>query len=378
MNCTCTRLFLQLIVIIALAAAIPFTAAAQISLDLGGYMQTWYIASETNEVLEPDSETFPDLKENTVHTQGFRIRRARLTARGSLNDTFSATTWIEFSGSSAQLLDFYINADIKPWFNIRFGQMIMAGQTYNTARTPSSTLMFYERPAITGRVSGAMGFSAFRDIGVMVHGNYGRLWYGVHAGNGTGRFQQSGTNINERDGGGGLYGARADFELLDGITIGGHFSTNQQRNVVQNNTGPFDIDRISYSGRFATNGVGFKNLFTHFEYTFLEGKDEQITGGQADTYKLHGLYAQAGYRLSKEWQVLGRYDEIVEKDGITQSIFDGPRTATNHYTFGLSRLIFHEDKEIARTHLNYSFGESGPADLGHSALVLVFQVRFIP
>jgi hypothetical protein len=357
---------------------LPFAVHAQISLDLGGYMQTWYIASETNEILEPDPGTFPDLKESTVHTQGFRIRRARLTARGSINDTFSATTWVEFSGSSAQLLDFYINANIKPWLNIRFGQMMMAGQTYNTSRTPSSTLMFYERPAITGSVSSAMGYSAFRDIGVMVHGSYGRLWYGVHAGNGTGRFQQSGTNINERDTGGGLYGARVDFELIDGLFIGGHFSTNQQRNVVQNNIGPFNIDRSSYSTRFATNGFAVKNLFTQFEYTFMKGDDERITGGEADTYKLHGLYAQAGYKLTKEWILLGRYDEIVEKDIFLQSTLDGSRIATNHYTFGLSRLIFHEDKEIARTHLNYSFGESGPADLSHSALVLVFQVRFIP
>jgi len=364
--------------ILLITILFPFTATAQISLDLGGYMQTWYIASETNEILENDSGTFPDLKENTVHTQGFRIRRARLTARGSLNDTFSATTWVEFSGSSAQLLDFYINANIKPWFNIRFGQMMMAGQTYNTSRTPSSTLMFYERPAITGSVSSAMGYSAFRDIGVMIHGSYGRLWYGVHAGNGTGRFQQSGTNITERDTGGGLYGARVDYELIDGITVGGHLSTNQQRNVVQNNTGPFDIDRTSYSTRFATDGFGIKNLFTQFEYTFMEGNDDQINAGGTDSYKLHGLYAQAGYKLSKEWIVLGRYDEIVEKDGITQSVFDGPRTATHHFTFGLSRLIFNNDKEIARTHLNYSFGESGPANLGHSAIVLVFQVRFIP
>jgi len=372
------RTLIHSVSILFITVLFPFTATAQISLDLGGYMQTWYIASETNEILETDSGTFPDLKENTVHTQGFRIRRARLTARGSLNDTFSATTWVEFSGSSAQLLDFYINANIKPWFNIRFGQMMMAGQTYNTSRTPSSTLMFYERPLITGSVSSAMGYSAFRDIGVMIHGSYGRLWYGVHAGNGTGRFQQSGTNITERDTGGGLYGARVDYELIDGITVGGHLSTNQQRNVVQNNTGPFDIDRTSYSTRFATDGFGIKNLFTQFEYTFMEGNDDQINAGGTDSYKLHGLYAQAGYKLSKEWIVLGRYDEIVEKDGITQSVFDGPRTATHHFTFGLSRLIFNNDKEIARTHLNYSFGESGPADLGHSAIVLVFQVRFIP
>lgn len=372
------RTFMRAATIILAAAIFPIAVTAQISLDLGGYMQTWYIASETNEILGSDSETFPDLKESTVHTQGFRVRRARLTARGSLNDTFSATTWIEFSGSSAQLLDFYINADIKPWFNVRFGQMIMAGQTYNTARLVSSRLMFYERPAITGSVSSAMGYSAFRDIGVMIHGSYGRLWYGVHAGNGTGRSQQSGTNIKERDAGGGLYGARADLELIDGLTIGGHISTNQQRNVVQNNSGPFDIDRTSYSGRFATDGFGIGKLFTHFEYTYLRGNDDQITGGQTDSYKIHGLYAQAGYKLTREWIVLGRYDEIVEKDGIIQSSFDGPRTATNHFTFGLSRLIFHNDKEIARTHLNYSFGESGPADLEHSAIVLVFQVRFIP
>ena len=56
-----------------------------------------------------------------------------------------------------------------------------------------------------------------------------------------------------------------------------------------------------------------------------------------------------------------------------------PRAQINNYTVGLSRFIFNDGgAEIARLHLNYSFGETGPMDLNNSILVAVLQVRFIP
>jgi len=105
------------------------SANAQIKLDVGGYMQNWYIANQSTEVLTSSQGNLSVLGSKTIETQGFRIRRARITARGSIGEKFSTTTWIEFAGSTPSLLDFHIDAHIRPWFNIRLGQFIMPGQS---------------------------------------------------------------------------------------------------------------------------------------------------------------------------------------------------------------------------------------------------------
>ncbi len=348
---------------------------AQINLDLGGYMQTWYIAHESNEVFDTSVTNT-----RTIETQGFRVRRARLMARGNINDRFSATTWLEFAGPTPALLDFQMDVRFRPWFNIRMGQFRMAGQSHDTGILGSGALRFFERPDITSRSAGVMGYSAFRDIGVMAYGRHGRLWYGVHYGNGAGRSIHAGSNITERDFGGGLYGARVDLEVIDGMTLGGHVSTNQQRNVVQGGSDPFDIDRTSWSLRFMTDNFGIDGLFSQVEYIGLTSKDGNrgIMLDNDGEYKLHGFYAELGYRITREWHILGRYDEMVEKPGQAALETEFDRFATNNYTLGISRFIYDGNSEVARIYLNYSFGQSGPTDLDSSILLAVFQLRFIP
>jgi hypothetical protein len=344
---------------------------AQINLDVGGYMQTWYIADEQHEQLDTNG----DIYDTTV--QGFRIRRARTVARGQINDHFSAATWIEFAGSSPSLLCFYGDAHIAPWLNIRLGQFIMPGQSFETGRLASSQLIFYDRAAITSALSRQMGFDFFRDIGVMAYGRYGSLWYGIHASNGTGRFQQAGSNITERKSGGGIYGGRVDIQVFDGFTLGGHLSTNQQRDVVQNGTGPFDINRTSYSVRAVTNNLGINGLFSQFEYMHLTSKDSNgnTTLDSNGEYNLNGFYAELGYRITPVWHITGRYDEMTQTPG---QAFDTGRFHSNRYVLGLSRYIRHDGNEIVRAHLNYSFGQSGPMELSDSIILLVFQLRFLP
>lgn len=358
------------------------TASAQIKLDVGGYMQNWYIANQSVEKLE--SSLAGGVPTTSIHSEdinGFRIRRARLTARGQINDTFSVTTWIEFAGSTPSLLDFHIDMRFRPWFNLRVGQFIMPGQSHDTSRLSSSRLIFYERSPITTRLSSVMGFTAFRDIGVMAYGQHGRLWYGIHAGNGGGRFVHAGSTITERKAGGGLYGARVDYTLVDGLTLGGHVSTNQQRNVVRPGIATYDYDRSSWSLRLATNDFGIDGLFTQFEYMSLKADDENIgfQGINDGEYLLHGFYGEIGYKLTRQWHILARYDEMIEKPRQLSQHVIALRTQNNNYTVGLSRFIYNDGgAEIARIHLNYSFGETGPVDLNNSILVAVFQLRFIP
>lgn len=346
------------------------TATAQISLDMGGYLQTWYIPDQQTE--RTDGET--------INTNGYRLRRARITARGDISDRFSTTIWTDLAGSNNILLDFYADARLHPAVNVRVGQFIMPGQTHDTARLVSSKLLFWERPGSTTALSSGVGYDAFRDIGVMVYGRYKNLWYGIHAGNGSGRFTQAGTHITERKAGGGLYGARLDVEITPGITLGGHLSTNQQRDVVDRGVRPFDIDRTSASVRVATSDLGIDRLYTQFEYMGLRVKDESrgVRTGPDGNYDLDGFYAEIGYGVTNQWHILGRYDRMNQRPGQAGGLTNDESIQRDQITLGLTRYLFHDEREIARAHLNYATSSSSPGNLDSHIIVLVMQLRFIP
>lgn len=371
----------QLIFVTTLLILIGYQQVnAQIKLDVGGYMQNWYIAEQKVDVIETSIDNLPVLNTRTETTQGFRIRRARITARGQLNERFSATTWIEFAGSNPSLLDFHVDAKLKSWLSLRAGQFMMPGQSHDTARLVSSRLIFYERSPVTTRLSDRMGYSAFRDIGVMAYGQHGRLWYGIHVSNGAGRFNHAGSVITERKTGSGLYGARVDVEAVDGLTLGAHFATNQQRDVVQSGSDPFDIDRTSWSLRVATSDLGIDGLFSQIEFMSLDGKDGNrgVLLNNNGAYKLHGFYAELGYQITRNWHILARYDEMTEEPVQSGPLRLSDPFSSDNITLGVSRFIFDDNKELARIHLNYSFGKKEPMELDQSILVLVFQLRFIP
>lgn len=369
----CPRFSISLLVLWFYAGIALPEAHAQIDLDVGGYMQVWYLPYQNT-----DTAPVPDA---SVTTSGFRLRRARLTARGHINDTFSATTWLEFAGSDNVLLDFHMDAHIRSWLNLRAGQFIMPGQSYDTGRLVSSRLAFWERPEVSRQLAAGMGYGAFRDIGAMVYGTHKGLWYGIHAGNGAGRFSQVGSQIQERDFGSGLYGARIDYEVVDGLTFGGHLSTNQQNNLVEEaGQEPFDIDRTSWSLRLKTNDLGIGGLYSQAEYMTMNVNDSNrgVTTTLDDEYDLHGWYAEAGYALTPKWHMLSRYDQSIQKPGQLAG-FDGvSRYKRDAVTFGLTRFVFHNDREIARTRVNYSYGKRNPGSFSDHLIAVVLQLRFIP
>lgn len=346
------------------------TSTAQISLDMGGYLQTWYIADQQIEYSDGE----------TVHTSGFRLRRARITARGEITDRISTTIWTDFASSGNVLFDFYADATFHPAFNIRFGQFIMAGQSYDTARLVSSKLKFWERPGVSTAIASGMGYDAFRDIGVMVHGRHKKLWYGIHAGNGSGRFTQAGSDITERKPGSGLYGARLDMEILPGLTLGGHLSTNRQRDVVERGNGPYDINRSSGSVRLATTGMLADRLYTQFEYMGMRVNDDNrgVQTGPDDVYDLDGFYAEIGYGITREWHILSRFDRINQSPGQTQRFAADESLKRDQLTLGLTRYFFQNDQEVARAYLNYATSNFSYNKPDSHIVVLVVQFRFIP
>mgnify|MGYP000394769393 CR=1 FL=1 len=327
---------------------------AQVKADIGGYGQVWGIVTDK---VESDSDGV--IRE----VNGYRLRRGRLYARTRINEMFSATVWLELSTPDRALLDYYFDVHLKPWLNIRAGQFIMSGQTHDTARLFSSLLLFHERAPITTQLSSIMGFNAFRDIGVMAYGSHGRLWYGIHAGNGTGRFTNAGTNITQRKTGDGLYGIRLDYEIVDGITLGGHASMNRQNDLIIGSNAPVDVDRTSYSLRLATDGFGIDRLFTQIEYAAGKQNDTQV-------FDFDGYYAQVGYKMTPDFYFM------IRKEQFRRVPEAGPRYKDDSITLGGLYFFKQNDREVARLGLNYQFGKIKPLNADTSLILAWLQVRF--
>lgn len=346
------KLFSAFILILVLS--IPTQTIAQVEFRVGGYMQSWLIANDYNE------SAF-----DTTNTWGYRLRRARMTGHASINDRLSATTWIEFASPNRNMLDFHFDYQFSPAANIRIGQFIPAGQTFDTARLVSSRLIFEERPQITRSISSTMGYDAFRDIGVMLYGTYGPIWYGVHTGNGMGRFTQASSNITSRTFGSGLYGFRTDITVMDGFTIGGHASINTQRDVVLNGSAPYDIDRRSISARLKTDGIGLDKLYTESEFAF---------GSRADNieYDEQGFYSLAGFKVTPETHLLLRF-EMFKREYSDKTLQE-----TSGINIGALHFIYHDEKEISRIGINYRAGSTNPGSFDDHAIIAWVMVRFIP
>lgn len=346
-----SKLFVSFLGLLFLFPA--FSAGAQQSVRLGGYLQTWLMVDEhvASEVEERD-------------TWGFRVRRARLTVQADLADRFTVVSWYEFSGAQRNLLDFFVNADLSSYVRITAGQFRPAAQMYDTGILASSRLIFYERPTISTRMSSIMGYDAFRDIGVQLGGLIGPVRYAFNVGNGMGRFIQAGSNVSARNLGGGLYGARVDLTPSEGLIVGGHFALNRQNNVVRDGLSTYDIDRTSYSLRIATNNLGIPQIFTELE----------AGGGSVNDYAefdFSGLYLQAGYRLNPTWTILARYDAYRE---------DAPQglmVEEHNFTVGFIYFWRYGGEEVVRLGMNLATGTSEPGGIRRNVVVVWFQIRFM-
>ncbi len=351
----CRRLFYPTVflVLFFIVFTLPKSSFAGPDVRLGGYMQGWMHYS-----YEEDQKPREDV-------WGYRLRRARLAALTRITDDLSASTWLEFAGSQNTLLDFHFDYRFAGDSHIRVGQFRPHGQPYDTGVLGSAGLIFAERPPITTFLASNMGFDAFRDIGLMVYGNYDQIYYAIHATNGHGRFTQAGTNISQRSFGSGSYGGRLDIDITENLLIGGHASLNQQRDVVLNQSEPYDIDRYSASLRIVTDELLLSRFTTQSEF-IIGSRDDDAE------FSYDGLYTEIGYNLQEDLQLLTRLDYLAERP-----TGNGDDDLTRAVTLGAMKLFHHNDSEVARILANYNIAQLPDDQLRHMA-TLVLQVRFIP
>jgi hypothetical protein len=351
--CMTSKITLSSILLIGLSLISYSSSEAQINFKFGGYFQTWLIL---NEYRERDP--------NDLNTWGFRIRRSRLNAQADIADRFNVNTWIEFSDPQRHLMDFYVSWKISPGFNLRFGQFRPPGQMYAASTTSSSNLLLYERPNSVLRLSNNMGYDSLRDIGILASGSSHQVSFGFYVGNGMGRFFQSGTHIESRDFGGGLYGGRIDVNPVNGLVLGGHFSVNKQNNVVVNGSQPFDIDRLSYSIRLAMNDLGISGFFTQFEFGGGSVNDNE-------EFDFSGYYLEAGYRINPSWSILARYDYYTDVPPSGVSLVE------ENVIFGVLYLWMYNNREIIRMGANYGIGNTDPGNFSRNIFLFWSQIRFM-
>ncbi len=338
----------------------PFHLNSQ-ELKIGGYMQTWLLLADK---LSEES-TF---SESSAATWGFRIRRARLSARSKLNNTFSLTSWVEFAGRDRNLLDFYLTAEISPAIVLSIGQFRPHGQMYDTGLLSSSALLLYERPSISSSLAGHMRYDSYRDIGLMMNGKTGPVRYAVHMNNGHGRYTSAGTMITRRNFGEGLYGARIDLQAITGLVIGGHYTVNYQKDITVEGSQATDIDRNSYSFRAALERFPLPDFFLQFEYGGGANKET------APHLTYEGWYATTGYHITPALAAVVRYDTYSE-NSIVNTLNE------KNITLGLLYYVFENSREIVRLGLNYAYRDQDAApDIRRqrNTVLLWIQIRSIP
>ncbi len=328
------------------------TASDFPEMKVGGYLQFYGLYQHQEDVMPVED------------TWGYRVRRARLTVQSQITDRLSATSWLEFAGRQNVLLDFHFDYRVYRGIRIRGGQFRPFGQSFNTGILGSASVLFPERPGITPFNASQMGYDAFRDIGVMMYGSVGQLSYALFTTNGSGRFTQAGSQIQSRDFGGGSYGGRLDYTISPELLVGGHVSTNQQRNVVREGDGPFDVNRHSGSLRLRTSGLIVPSGFTQTEF---------VIGSRDDTQEFNydGLYSEAGLELDDNWTALARFDYLAQRyaNGNSDDIQHG-------YSAGFRRLFTRDDGgEFARAAIHYNLIDLPDDRLQHT-ITGVFQVRF--
>jgi len=250
-----------------------------------GYMQAWYANGD-----DGDDTT------NSVASQTFLLRRARLGMKGKLSDVVSYKILFEGAGTT-HLLDVVAFLKLAPMAKLEIGQF-----KYNfdmVGRSSSSSLPFITRPLATANVTGKIGGS-YRTIGMQLVGKSKTWGYALGVNNGQGinakHGQDSGKNTaGEADDGMGMNG-QVWFKPMKGLKVMAGFASNTD----EKQTG-------GESDSFMTAGLQYHSGPVVVRAEYYSRSLDQATGDSKDTV---GFYVTAAYSMSDAWQLLLRYQTV--------------------------------------------------------------------
>lgn len=335
---------------------------------INGFYQHWLTVEEQT----PTDTLHPSLSKKNW---GFRTKRASIGFSSDIHKMFSVVANLELAYKDSPLLDFWGTGKFDPLFNARIGQFIPNCQIYEATGSPTA-YKFYQLSDISLKIASANNFNALRDVGLEVFGGNNFFKYSAYVGNGMGRYIYADgegyteNNITNRKLGQGIYGGRLDFMPIKGLRIGGHFAMNKQDSVkidkkVQS------LDRTTYSIGFSTDDLLINNLYADFDYAGGKVKDFALNS-QKGKFDLSGISAVLGYRITREFHLLGRY-ETYKEDYVNNLYKDSKSTKVN---IGASYFVFNGDKDVFKCSLNYNIKNEDPTELDNNILVFLFQFKF--
>ncbi|MGZ3836868.1 MAG: porin, partial [Mucilaginibacter sp.] len=227
----------------------------------------------------------------------FDLHRARLDAKGNITDKWSYEVYTEFAATT-KLLDAYTSYQFADYLKFTAGQFKIPF-SYESL-TSDSQLEFIDRSqvieALAGRSKDVIGNQNGRDIGAQISGSFAKLndhylfdyTFGVFNGAG---YDVTADNNNHKD-----IIARFGVHPIKGLDFGGSFYSGEDIPAATAKV-PAPVtqarNRYGIDGRYVTGSFSFTAEYAH-------GTDGAI--------HRDGWYAQAGYFVIPQIQIVAKYD----------------------------------------------------------------------
>jgi phosphate-selective porin OprO/OprP len=223
----------------------------------------------------------------------FDLHRARLIVSGNVTDSWSYYTQTELGGTGVKLIDAYTAYKVADYFKINVGQFKIPFSAESL--TPDAQLEFIDRSqvveALAGRSKDVIGNQQGRDIGIQIGGSFAKLndlylfdyTFGVFNGAG---YDVTTDNNDRKD-----WAGRLGFHPIKNLDFGADIY--EGKGIPTGATKDQARNRYGFDGRYVLGALSLTAEYDH-------GTDAAV---QKD-----GWFAQAGYYIIPQIQVVARYD----------------------------------------------------------------------
>lgn len=297
----------------------------------GGYIEAWY----RNDNSDLTNQTTASKKADNE----FRVRRARLTASGNLNEDlgYKLTASLDGPGpassaSTVRLWDAYMIYTVNDLLKLTAGQFKYDFTLEGLESTPDRVPVL--RAESINDIAGKLGTkgASFRDIGVKASGSYKRalgLTYGVAVINGSGI--NAGDNNAEKD----VVG-RVAVTPVENLTAG----VSGYRGKGQDETTGFEVKESAWAldAEYLYEGLKLRG-----EYIAARWENWDVASSSAAQGKIQkpkGWYLQASYKLPPvpAIEIMGRYEDYEKVSNTADSRLKTTTVGVTYYLKGKTRI----------------------------------------
>ena len=226
----------------------------------------------------------------------FDLHRARLIIQGNVTDNWSYYTQTELGGTGVKLIDAYTAYKVADYLKFTAGQFKIPFSLESL--TPDAQLEFIDRSqmveALAGRSKDVIGNQQGRDIGAQISGSFVKLNdlylfdYTLGVFNGAG-YDVTTDNNNRKD-----FGGRLGIHPIKNLDFGADLYKGKGIAALPvGNTISQTRDRYGFDGRYVLGALSLNAEYDH-------GTDGAV--------KRDGWFAQAGYYIIPQIQLVARYD----------------------------------------------------------------------